>query len=144
MNEDGLNCNKLLVRRYYEGVVHTGNVDSIEQFISPHYVEVHDNVRHPLGVDGARAHVLGVHETYPDFRLTVDRQIAEGEYVVTRVTVTGTQATVWLGIQPTGKPLEMVAVNIDRIVDGRIVEHDGAASLLVPLLNAGAIQPAVD
>jgi hypothetical protein len=34
----------------------------------------------------------------------------------------------------------MTAVNIDRVVDGRIVEHGGAADLLLPLLEAGAVR----
>jgi hypothetical protein len=33
----------------------------------------------------------------------------------------------------------VTAVNIDRVVDGRIVEHGGAANLLGPLLEIGAI-----
>jgi hypothetical protein len=45
---------KRLVRRYYEEVVNTGDVDRLAEFISPDYVEVHENVRHPLGLDGAR------------------------------------------------------------------------------------------
>jgi hypothetical protein len=31
-------------------------------------------------------------------------------------------------------------VNINRVFDGRIVEHGGAANLLGPLLEIGAIQ----
>ncbi len=31
-------------------------------------------------------------------------------------------------------------VNIDRVVDGRIVEHGGAANMLGPLLEIGAIK----
>ena len=58
--------NKRLVRRYYEDVVNTGKVERIDEFVSVDYVEVHDNVRHALGIDGAKAHVLGVRETYPD------------------------------------------------------------------------------
>lgn len=46
----------------------------------------------------------------------------------------------WLGMTPTGKPVEITAVNIDRVVDGRIVEHGGAANLLEPLLAIGAVQ----
>lgn len=34
--------NKLIVRRYIEEVVNTGNVDGIARFISPDYVETHD------------------------------------------------------------------------------------------------------
>lgn len=131
---------KLLVRRFYEEVVSTGDVDRLAEFISPAYVEVHDNVRHPVGLEGAREHVLGVRRTYPDFHLTVEQQIAEGEWVATRVTARGTHEGTWLGMKPTGKRVEMTAVNIDRVVDGRIVEHGGAADLLEPLLRIGAIR----
>jgi hypothetical protein len=30
--------------------------------------------------------------------------------------------------------------NIDRVVDGRIVEHGGAANIFEPLLRIGAVQ----
>lgn len=51
----------------------------------------------------------------------------------------GTHRGEWWGIRPTGKAIEVTAVNIDRVVDRRIVEHGGAANLLGPLLNAGAV-----
>lgn len=87
--------------------------------------------------EGTRARVR---RTYPDLFLTVEQQIAEGEWVVTRVTARGTHEGVWLGMRPTGQNLEMTAVNIDRVVDGRIVEHGGAANLLEPFLEIGAIR----
>ena len=60
---------------------------------------------------------------------------------MTSVTARGThRGGTWLGMRPTGKPVEITAVNIDRVVDGRIVEHGGAANLLEPLLAIGAIQ----
>jgi predicted ester cyclase len=71
--------------------------------------------------------------------LTVEQQIAEAEWVVTRVTMRGTHRGEWQGIKPTGKPVEITAVNIDRVVRGRIVEHGGAANVLGPLLEIGAI-----
>ena len=132
--------NKQLVRRYYEEIVSTGKVDNIADFVSEDYVEVHDNTRHPIGIDGARAHVLGVRETYPDLRLTVNRQISEGEWVVTLGTMRGTHLGEWQGIPPTGKMIEVTFVNVDRVVDDRIVEHGGAANLLGPLLEIGAVK----
>lgn len=131
---------KSLVRRYYEEVVSTGDVSAIADFVSPGYEEVYGNTRHPVGLEGARQHVLGVRRTYADLQLTVEQQIAEGEWVVTRVTARGTHEGEWLGMRPTGKRLEMTAVNIDRVVDGRIVEHGGAANMLEPLLEIGAIR----
>ena len=136
-----LEDNKRLVRRYLEEVVNTGNVDALPEFISPDYVEVYNNVRHPAGLEGARQHILGARETYPDVHLTVEQQIAEGDWVVTRVTARGThRGGNWMGMKPTNKPVEIVAVNIDRVVNGRIVEHGGAANILEPLLAIGAIQ----
>ena len=131
--------NKALVRRYYEEVVSTGAVDEIDRYVAEDYVEVHDNKRYPIGLEGAKEHLRGVRRTYPDLRLTVEQQVAEGEWVVSRVTMRGTHAGEWLGIRPTGKLVEMTAVNIDRIVNGRIVEHGGAANLLGPLLEIGAV-----
>lgn len=51
--------NKQLVRRYYESIVSTGRLDEVADFVSPDYAEVYDNVRHPLGLEGAMAHITG-------------------------------------------------------------------------------------
>lgn len=140
----GIAANKELVRRYYEEVVNAAAVDRLSEFLAPEYTEVHDNVRYPIGLAGAVEHVLGVRRTYPDLHLTVEQQIAEGEWVATRVTMRGTHEGEWLGIRPTGRRIEVTAVNLDRVVDGRIVEHGGAASLLMPLLQIGAIRPVME
>jgi len=136
----GSSENRLLVRRYYEEVVSTGSVDRIPEFISPDYTEVHENRRYPLGIEGARQHLLGVRRTYPDLRLEVVRQIAEGDLVASEVIMRGTHRGEWLGIAPTGKSVVVTAVNIDRVAEGLIVEHGGAANLLSPLLEIGAIR----
>jgi predicted ester cyclase len=132
--------NKLVIRRYIEEIVNTGNVGRIGEFVSADYVEVYRGVRSPVGLDGAREHVLGVRRTYPDLHLTIDRQIAEGEWVVTQVTAKGTHMGSWLGMRPTGKAVEIAAVNVDRVVGGRIVEHGGAANSLEALLEIGAVR----
>jgi predicted ester cyclase len=83
---------------------------------------------------------LAVRQTYPDLQLTVEQQIAEGDWVVTHVTGRGTHKGEWLGMKPTRKNVEITAVNIDRVIDGRIVEHGGAANVFEELLRIGAIK----
>ena len=134
--------NKLLVRRYLEEVVSTGDVGRLTEFIAPDYTEVYNNARYPTGIDGAKEHVLGVRETYPDLQVRIEQQIAEGDWVVTRITARGTHRGTWLGIKPTGKVVEITGVNIDKVVRGRIVEHGGAANLFESLLEIGAIRVA--
>jgi len=132
--------NKRLVRRYIEEVVNTGDVTRLAEFIAPDYVEVYRNVRHPVGIEGAKKHVLGVRETYPDLHVQIEQQIAEGDWVASQITARGTHRGTWLGMQPTGKVVEITGVNLDKVVHGRIVEHGGAANLLEPLLEIGAIR----
>jgi len=139
-----LSANKLVVRRFLEDVVNTGDVDAMADFVSPDCVETDGKVRIVSGVEGMQEHVRGVRRTFPDLHLTVERQIAEGEWVVTQVTARGTHRGEWMGIRPTGRPVVITGVNVDRVVEGRIVEHGGAANMLDALLAIGAVQPADD
>jgi predicted ester cyclase len=132
--------NKQIIRHYIDEIINTGNVDEIAEFISPDYVEVHEGTRHAIGIEGAKEHILGVRQTYPDLQLTVEQQIAEGEWVATCITARGTHRGSWLGIEPTGKAVAFTGVNINKVVDGKIIEHGGAANLLEPLLDIGAIR----
>jgi len=132
--------NKRLVRRYIEEVVNTGDVTRLADFIAPDYVEVYRNIRYAMGLEGARRHITGVRETYPDLRVRIDQQIAEGDWVASAITARGTHRGMWLGIKPTGRVVEFTGVNLDKVVGGRIVEHGGAANLLEPLLEIGAVR----
>ena len=132
--------NKKLIRSYIEEVVNTGNVELMEKFISPDYVEVHEGKRYEVGIQGAKDHIVGVRETYPDLTLTVDQQIAEGDWVATCITAKGTHKGSWLGMKPTGKQVSFTGVNIEKIENGKITEHGGAANLLLQLLEIGAVQ----
>ena len=132
--------NKELVRRYYEEIVSEVRIDDLPSFISSDYVEVYRSQRHASGLEGAKRHILGVHETYRGLRIVVEHQIAEGDWVVSQITARGTHVGSWMGMKPTGRAVEFTGVNVDKVIDGRIVEHGGAANMLEPLLEIGAIQ----
>jgi len=140
MNEKQSNKNKQIVKEYTEKIINTGITDSITNYISEDYIEIFNNKKYQLGLDGAIEHIKGVRETYPDLELLIDNQIAEGEWVATCYTMKGTHLGEWLGIKPTGKKIEVTGVNIDRIVDEKIVEHSGAANLFNALLDIEAIK----
>jgi len=131
--------NKRVVKRYLEEVVSTGEVDRVSEFIASAYVEIFEGERHELGVEGAKDHVRGLRAVYPDLSITVGLQIAEGEWVATCLTARGMHKGEWMGIAPTGERVEYTGVNVNRVVDGKIVEHTGAANMLLPLLKIGAV-----
>lgn len=131
--------NKRLVREYTEVVFNQGATERLPEFVSPDYVEVYDNQTYALGLEGAKAHVDGVRAAFPNLQITIEQQFCDGNWVVSRITASGTHNGAWLGMKPTGKKLSFTGVNIDRVENGLIVEHGGAANLFAPLLAAGAI-----
>jgi len=80
-----------------------------------------------------------VRQTYPDLRLEIHDQWCEDEVVVTTATARGTHSGRWLGLEPTGKTVEIFVVDLDRVRGGKIVEHWGAANTLEALLEIGAL-----
>ena len=95
--------NKKIVRRYIEEAVNTGNIEELDKYISQNYIETLDPSKKTLGVEGARQHIKGVRQTFPDLHLTIEKQISEGDWVVTCITARATHQGEWLGIKPTGK-----------------------------------------
>jgi predicted ester cyclase len=133
-------ANKRLVRAFYEDVVSTGDLDRVPEFVGPGCVETDGLTRTESGIEGMTGHVRGARGVYPDLRITVERQIAEGEWVASVITARGTHEGEWLGMKPTGVAMVFTGVNIDRVVDGKIIEHGGAANMLIPFLETGAIR----
>ena len=131
--------NKKIIRRYTDEIENTGDISNIHEFIAEDYVEVFEGERYEIGIKGAIDHILGVRKVFPDLKLVIENQISEGDWVVSVYSVTGTFRDEWFGMKPTGKPITFTGVNVDRIKNGKIIEHGGAANLLEPLLKAGAL-----
>lgn len=132
--------NKTIVKDYIDKVINKGNVEMIPHFISSDYVEIHKNKKYAIGIQGAKEHIAGVRNTYPDLNLSIDLQIEEGEWVATCYTMRGTHTGLWMDIKPTGKRIEVTGVNINRVIGNKIVEHGGAANMFEGLLEIGAIK----
>ena len=132
--------NKTIIRQYLERIENTGDVSNIRDFISEDYTEVYEGERYLIGIQGAIDHILGIRRVFPDLNLTIENQISEGDWVVTVYSVTGTFENEWFDMKPTGKSITFTGVNVDKIRDGKIIEHGGAANLFDPLLKAGVIE----
>jgi hypothetical protein len=73
-----------LVKGYDGEVVNGGTLDDVAKLIA----ETTSKVTTTPGPDrcgGAQEHIRGVRQSHPDLRLTIEQQIAEGEWVVSRV-----------------------------------------------------------
>lgn len=59
---------------------------------------------------------------FADLHIAIGDQVAEGDKVVTRFTISGCQQGEFARIPPAGKFAHVTAMGIHRMVDGRIVE----------------------
>ncbi|MEZ4869517.1 MAG: ester cyclase [Caldilineaceae bacterium] len=132
-----LESNKALICQFIDIVINQGRLDQIDHFVDAAIVDHNAGADQAAGSAGYRQHLLGVRTTFPDFTLTVDAQFAEGDYVITRVTGRGTHQQAWLGITPRGTPVTVTGINIDRVVNHKIVEHWGEADTVGMLLQLG-------
>jgi len=128
------NKNKEIVKQYIENI-NTGNAEDLSKFISPHDTEIFKNKRYHFGIKGILKKISGIRERYPDLKLSIDFQTTEGDWVVTSYTMNGTQLGSWMGIRPIEKTVEVRGVNLDRVVDSKITEHESSTDLLDPLLE---------
>ncbi len=129
--------NKLLARRLLEEVANTGALDRLPEFLSPEYVALHVGIS---GIEGFREHALEFRRCYPDMVVTVEGQVAEGDIVATWWVMRGTHLGKFAGVPPTGKRITLRGVNVQRIRDGRIVEHWGGSTSLEALLELGVVR----
>ena len=66
-------------------------------------------------------------EGFPDLTISLEGVMAEGDRVTARVTMRGTHSGEFQGTAPTNKRVEVKAIDIFRIEDGKILEHWGHA-----------------
>ena len=93
----------------------------------------------PVGVEGMKEHIQATKQTYPDYRMKIIKQFCDGDYVISEFVMEGTHKGEWIGIKPTNKRLVFTGVDIDKVVDGMIVEHGGAVNTFETLFEAGVI-----
>ena len=74
------------------------------------------------GPEALKGHVVEFLAAFPDLRLEVEQQIAEGDLVVSWCVFRGTHNGTWLGIPPTGRPIIIRSVVTHRIRYGKIAE----------------------
>ena len=116
-------ANKALVRRFVEEVLGRGNFAALAELAAP------DCVDHAAPARGlpALATIAGVvvewHAAFPDFRVTIEDLLAEGDRVVVHATLRGTHRGDFFGLPPTGRPLAVGGLGRYRLAGGRIVER---------------------
>ena len=131
--------NKALVRRFVDEVQSGGNTDLIDEICSPEFVNHSAPPGLPADREGIRILTTMFKGAFPDSYFTVEDMIAEGDKVVTRKTFHGTHEGEFMGIPPSGRPVNVSLIDVVRISDGRVVEHWSVGDNLGMMQQLGVI-----
>jgi len=77
----------------------------------------------PLDGEAWTKFLAGFVEGFPDLKLTVEDAVAEGDLVAQRVHFEGTHTGEFQGLPPTNRKVDFHGLELNRFVDGRVVEH---------------------
>lgn len=133
--------NAELVKSFYEVIVSENRLDELDRYISDDCVlKVGEKEIH-IGIIGMKEHLAALKETYPDYTMKIIRQYSDGDHVISEFIMRGTHKGEFMGIRPTNKVLEITGVDIDKVADGKIVEHGGAANTFETFIEHRLVRP---
>src|ERR671910_1705503 len=115
--------NKALVRRFLEAHA-KGDLDTLEEMLAPDFVDHNLMPGQQPGREGYLRALTEYHAAYSNTRYVIEKQLAEGDEVVTTFAVSSTHDRgEWMGLVPTGKEFKASHILIHRIEGGKIAEE---------------------
>jgi serine phosphatase RsbU (regulator of sigma subunit) len=115
--------NKAIFRRYIEEVWNRTNLELVDAIFDRYVSHQPDGPTLERGPEDVKRFVGEFRAAFPDLRINIDDQIAEGDKVVVRATIRGTHQGMFRGMAPTGKEIEEKGFSVFRFSEeGKVVE----------------------
>ncbi|MEN8237449.1 MAG: ester cyclase [Pseudomonadota bacterium] len=119
-----MNENKIIVNRYFEEVWNQGKLDVLDEIVSVDYINHSPGMPNPpRGPEGIKPIVTAIREAFPDLKYVIENLVVSEDQVAIRTTMYGTHLGDFFGLAPTGKTIKVTQMQIERIDNGKIVEH---------------------
>jgi predicted ester cyclase len=127
------------MRNTYERI-NAGDIAGFGDLIADAFVEHQGGAGLPPTKQGTLAYFRILLDAFPDMRMNVEDLIANGDKTVARVLVTGTHMGEFIGVPPTGRPIEVQLIDIMRFDSaGLVCEHWGVADMLSAMQQLGVV-----
>jgi serine phosphatase RsbU (regulator of sigma subunit)/predicted ester cyclase len=116
--------NKALVRRFLQAHAN-GDVDTVDEMLAPDFVDHNLMPGQQPGREGYLRALTEYHAAYSDTRYLIEKQLAEGDEVVTTFAVSATHDRgEWMGLVPTGKQFQALLILVHRVLGGKIITDE--------------------
>jgi steroid delta-isomerase-like uncharacterized protein len=117
-----LDENKAVVRRYLEELINRGQMGIASELFAPDYVNHTAGSGISTGRDGFVRSITALRTAFPDWHVTIEAMVAEGDLVVDRFRIAATHTGSVNGIPPSGRRLDTLAMHMWRVVKGKLAE----------------------
>ncbi len=136
--------NKATMRRVYDTfnrAVSTGDMSLLDEALAADLVDHNPVPGQAPGLEGVKQVFSQFRAAFPDFRIMVDDQIAEGDKVVSRLTLRGTHKGDFQGVPATGKQFAVTGIDIVHVAGGKAGDRWGELDNLGLLQQLGVVPP---
>lgn len=132
---------KEFCRQFIETVFGEGKVDAIEKFAAPkhRFNDLTTGFNEP-GTAALTKYVLNLRKAFPDLKFKFEDQIAEGDKIVSFLTVMGTHEAEFVGIAASHKKLNVPMFVIQKFEGDKIAEATGLWDAMTFLRTVGALE----
>lgn len=125
-----ITTNKEIVRRFNLHVIQEGNTAVFRELMAIGFVNHSAPKGGPDGAEGMWHTFQNIlRPALSNLQVTILDQVAEGDKVTTRKTITGVHDGPLFGIEPTHRVVTIDVIDIVRIESGQYVEHWGVNTL---------------
>ena len=129
---------KAIVRSLYKEIDRSKGIPS-DDLVSPNMITHMAGAPGPMDVEEMGKMSGMFYGAFPDLQHVLADQVAEGDRVVTRLTIRGTHRGDFQGVPASGKQIEMNAIAIHRLDGGRIAEQWVHGDMMGLMQQIGAI-----
>lgn len=138
MSSMSIENNKLIMNRFVK-FINSASEDLAQELISPNAVFYVPGRPEPLrGSTGYLSLVGMMRSGFPDIQWSLEDVVTEGDTIAARFLMRGTHRGNFMGIPPTGKPIQVQAMNFYRLSNGQFIEEYGQPDMLGLLQQIGA------
>jgi len=116
----GLTGNERVVEAFLQDVINEHNGDHAINYLNPDMAWSGGTVGTVTGSANVAGLFASVVAAFPDAQITINDIFAQGDQVVVRVVVSGTQEGAILGIPASGRFVQWDGVDVYRLSDGKI------------------------
>jgi steroid delta-isomerase-like uncharacterized protein len=131
--------NKAQYRRFYEEFLSKGDVKVVDEVVDANVISHSPFPDQKPGAEGLKEAILQFREAFPDLHTKAEDILSDGDKVIGRFTVTGTQKGEFMGMPASGKQFTYEEIAIVRFKNGKIVEHWAVTDTLAMMQQLGMI-----